>query len=817
MSPVPGTRIGPYEIIEAIGAGGMGEVYRATDTKLKRQVAIKILPPGLAGSPDRLARFQSEAEALASLNHPHIAAIYGLEDADGVTALIMELVEGEDLARRMARGPVLLDEVLLIANQLAEALEAAHGQGIIHRDIKPENIIVRRHGFVKLLDFGLAKIDRAVTDVDAPTRLMTEPGTVVGTVSYMSPEQARGLNVDARTDIFSLGVVLYEMVTARVPFNGSSAGEVVASILSEKEPQPLARYTRGVPAELERIVSKALRKNRDERYQTIRDMRLDLKSLNQEQEFQHKLERFASPQPSRARESGEQIPPESAARSTALARGETGAARPHGRTTVIAFALAALLIMVAGVGAYVHFKRADAGAITSVAVLPFINATDNSDVEYLSDGLTDSLISSLSQLPKLSVKSRSSVFRYKGTHAPLKEVGNALNVDAMLNGRVVQRGDDVTLHIELVDVNTETAVWSGDYHRSMTDLVSLPAEIARDVSTKLRLKLSGTDEQRLAKNYTTNAEAYRAYLQGRFYSNQSTEIGLKKGTEYFNQAIAIDPNYALAWAGLAYGYWGDSDIHVAPGDVMPKAKQAATKAIAIDDTLAEGHAALAIVLTAYDWDWAGAEKEFRRAIDLNPDYPTVHAHYGWYLSLMGRTEEAIAESKRAIELDPLSTEYNHNLGLAYYRAHQFDRAVVQYRKTLELDPNDWITRTNLGWAFIGEGRFAAALNELRSARQIDDNHYVLAAVGQAYALSGNRGEALKAIEQMNGWSKQRYVSPHSVALVYAGLDEKDLAFKWLAKALEVRSEHLGWLKVDPRVDSLRSDPRFTALVRRIGL
>jgi len=351
----------------------------------------------------------------------------------------------------------------------------------------------------------------------------------------------------------------------------------------------------------------------------------------------------------------------------------------------------------------------------------------------------------------------------------------------------------------------------------MTNLVSLPGEIAHEVSSKLRLKLSGTEEQKLTKNYTQNAAAYQAYLKGRFYSAKSTESGLKKGIEYFSQAIEMDPNYALAWAGLANGYWEDSDIHVAPDDVMPKAKKAARQAIALDDTLAEAHSSLAIALTAYDWDWPNAEIEFRRAIELNPDYATAHAYYGWYLSLMGRTEAAITESKRAVELDPVSTEYNYQLALALYRGRRSDEAVAQFRKTLEQDPNSWITRTNLGWALINQGKFTEAITEVDQARKIDDNHYVLAALGQAYALSGNRSEALKAIDQMKEWSRQRYISPHSVALIYVGLGEKDLAFEWLDAAIKVRSEHLGWLKVDPRVDPLRSDPRFADLLRRVGL
>jgi serine/threonine protein kinase/Tfp pilus assembly protein PilF len=782
----------------------MGEVYLAQDTTLDRKVALKILPLGLASNQDRMRRFAQEAKAASALNHPHIVTIYEIGTSGDSPFIVTEFIDGETLRQQIGAGLKLTD-ILEIVIQACSALSAAHAAGIIHRDIKPENIMVRRDGFVKLLDFGLAKLAGVGPDIRVETRTMfaTDPGLVVGTAVYMSPEQARGLDVDARTDIFSLGDVLYEMVAGRRPFDGSTSNEVMASILSETEPQPLARYSRDTPAELERIVSKALRKNRDERYQTIKDMLLDLKSLKQELEFEKKLERA---------DSGTRLP--SAARAAGGERGPASLLELNPRRIV--FAVAALLL-IAAAGAYLYFTRARSGPINSVAVLPFVNGSGNGDVEYLSDGLTESLITSLSQLPRLSVKARSSVFRYKGKDAQPKQVGRELGVQAIVNGRVVQRGDDLTLHIELVDADSETALWSADYKRTMANIVSLPAEIAHDVSSKLRLTLSGSDEQKLAKNYTRNTDAYQAYLRGRFYTAASTESGLKKSIEYFNQAIAIDPDYALAWAGLAEAYWGDSDIHAAPRDVMPKAKQAAMKAIAIDDTLAEAHSALAIELAAYDWDWPQAEHEFKRAIALNPQYATAHAHYGWYLSLMGRTEAAIAESQRAVELDPLSTEYNHNLGLTFFRGRRLDQAVAQFRKTAELDPGDWITRTNIGWVLISQGKLTEAFTELHAARQMDDNHYVLAALGRAHALSGNRSDALEAIAQMKEWSHDRYVSPHSVALVYAGLGENDQAFEWLEKALVVRSEHLGWLKVDPRMDPLRADPRFDAIVRRVGL
>ena len=818
----PGTKLGRYEVRYQIGAGGMGEVYLAYDTQLERTVALKILPESVAADQTRLQRFVQEAKSASALNHPNILTVFEIGQADSIHFIASEYIDGETLRHHLSRSQMTLNEGLDICIQVTTALATAHKAGIIHRDIKPENIMIRRDGIVKVLDFGLAKLtahESSDLDGEAATKaiIKTDPGTVVGTALYMSPEQARGTEMDARSDLFSMGVVLYEMVAGCLPFAGSTSSEVLASLLSEKEPQPLARYSREVPAELERVVMKALRKNRDERYQTIKDMLLDLQSLKQQLEFERKLERSAqkSQNPAVTGEWAEaQTVRQSPPRPTAGERGPRSAIKLNQRSVVIA--VAAILIITAGIGSYFYFAHRD-GSIHSIAVLPFVNASDNSEVEYLSDGLTESLITSLSQLPKLSVKAHSSVFRYKGKEVTPQQVGRELNVQAILSGRVVQRGNDLGLHIELVDVDTETALWSGDFNRSMTNLVSLPGEIAHEVSSKLRLKLSGTDEQKLAKNYTQNAEAYQAYLKGRFYSAKSTESGLKKGIEYFSQAIAIDPNYALAWAGLANGYWQDSDIHVAPDDVMPKARKAAMEAIALDDTLAEAHSSLAIALTAYDWDWPNAEIEFRRAIELNPDYPTAHAYYGWYLSLMGRTEEAITESKRAIELDPLSTEYNYQLGLALYRGRRPDEAVTQFRKTLEQDPNSWIARTHFGWTLISQGKFTEAITELNKARKIDDNHYVLSALGQAYALSGNRSEALKAIEQMKEWSEQRYVSPHSVALIYIGLGEKDRAFEWLDEAIKVRSEYMGWLKVDPKVDPLRSDPRFDDLLRRVGL
>ena len=821
----PGTTLGRYEIRSQIGEGGMGEVFLARDTQLDRTVALKILPEPVAADQTRLQRFIQEAKSASALNHPNILTVYEIGQAAAVHFIATEFVEGKTLRQHLSKGPMSLSEILDICVQVTSALSAAHEANIIHRDVKPENIMIRRDGIVKVLDFGLAKLaapEPAAINPEASTRaiIKTDPGTVVGTASYMSPEQARGIPVDVRTDIFSTGVVLYEMVAGCLPFTGSTSSEVMSSILSEKEPQPLARYSREVPTELERVASKALRKNRDERYQTIKDFVLDLKSLKQELEFAAKLERSTSPEIREASDATKATAPDPSDRAvqTATTHDMTKPLKTRQRSMWLTLtALVAVVAAAAFFGYSRYVGRGSGSTIRSIAVLPFANADGNPDAEYLSEGISESLINSLSKLPGVKVIARSSSFRYKGKEADPQEVARALGVESILTGRVVHRGDNLLISAELVNASDKTQIWGDQYNRKLADILTVQDEIAKRISETLRLRLSGEQQQRLTKRYSDNVEAYQDYLKGRFYSAKSTESGLKKSIEYFNQAIEKDPNYALAWAGLANGYWEDSDIHISPHDAMPKAKQAALKALAIDNTLAEAHGALAIELTAYDWDWANAEKEFKRAIELNPDYPTAHAQYGWYLSLMGRSEAAIAELKRATELDPLSTNANGILGLAYGWARRNDEAVAQLQKTLELAPEAWLEMTYLGWVHIGEGKFSEAITVLQRAKQIDANQYVLGALGESYALSGNRTEAVAVLAQLKEMSKERYVSPHCIAMIYAGLGDKDQAFEWLNKAFEARSEHLTWLKVDARMNPLRSDPRFAEMMRRVGL
>ena len=819
MTLPAGTQLGRYEIRSKIGEGGMGEVYLAQDTELARTVAIKILPETLASDPQRLQRFIQEARAASALNHPNILTVYEIGQTRSIHFIASEHIEGETLRLHLPSAKSL-NEVLDICVQVATALAAAHRAGIVHRDIKPDNIMVRHDGIAKVLDFGLAKLtarESTTFDSQAPTRFKTDPGTVVGTVTYMSPEQARGKPVDARTDVFSLGVVIYEMVTGCLPFAGQTSSEVLAAILSDKEPQPLARYSREVPAELERIVSKALRKNMNERYQTIKDMLLDLQTLKQELEFERKLERSVPPKSKSGANTEPQTRAETvveAAHPTITASGSASTIQLNRRTVLVA--VASLLIISLGVGAYFYFTRARAGALTSIAVLPFVNDSNNPDAEYLSDGISESLINSLSQLRGLKVIARSSSFNYKGKEIQPQEVARVLGVEAILTGRVTQRGDNLLISVELMDARDKTQVWGEQYNRKATDLLAVQSDIAREIASTLRLKLTNAEQQQLAKRETVNPQAYELLLKARFYNVKGGTDNQKKAIEFYQQAIAVDPKYAIAYAELSGSYWGlVLDSILDPKEGMPKAEETAQTALTLDESLAEAHLALAGIKRTV-WDWAAAEREYQRAVQLNPNLAGAHHWYATFLSLMGRHDQAIAEIRRARELDPLSLSVNLGVGVRLSFARQYDQAIEALKKTLELDQNYAPAHIHLGYNYALKGMYQEAIAEYQKFIKLSgDDTSVQVSLGMAYASAGEREKAQAILKRLQ--TTKEYVSPGELAALYAALGEREQAFASLEKAYAVRDPQLQYLGVDRSFDPLRSDPRFADLVRRVGL
>jgi TolB-like protein/Flp pilus assembly protein TadD len=647
-------------------------------------------------------------------------------------------------------------------------------------------------------------------------------GTVMGTAQYMSPEQARGLKVDARTDIFSLGVVLYEMLAGRAPFLGATTADII-SVLLQKEPQPLSTLAPDVPAELQHIVSKAMRKDRDERYQTIKSLLIDLTTLKQELEFAAKLERSAPPdtQDAIAQKSAIAETQAVTARATSSVEYIVNHIAKHRGLAAVA---AVLLLAAVAFGYWLYNRRgSNLGQIESIAVLPFVNASGNTEVEYLSDGMTDMLITSLSQLPKLSVKARSSVFRYKGKDASPQQVGKELNVQAILTGRLVQHGNDLTLHIELVDPKTETALWSGDYNRSITNLVSLQGEIARDVSEKLRLRLTSTEQQRLTKRGTENAEAYRAYLKGIFYWNKGLAPGFERSHEYFQQAVDLDPTYAQAYAGLGHYYAFASTVGLLPpNENWPKAEAAANKALALDDTRAETYNLLAAIKLYYYRDWPAAERYFRRGIELDPNSAEIHIHYAMCLTLFGRNEEALVEARRSVELEPLLPRLDYFWGRSFFFMRQYDRAIDQFRKTLELDPNYVTAHEDLGDAYEKKGMQREAIAAWAKALTLRGEEQQASMLERTYAASGfeaaARALAKQQLEKLNERMKRgEYVPAAEYVTAYTRMGDKEQAFGWLDKAVQERNGFVFIVKVDPIYDRLRDDPRFQDLIRRVGL
>ena len=835
VKTVLGQSIGRYKILTALGTGGMGEVYLAYDTRLGRKIALKLLSTHFTTDKDRLLRFEQEAHAASTLSHPNICMIHEVgETEDARHFIAMEYIDGVTLRQHMTEARMKLSEVLDVAVQVASGLAASHAVGVVHRDIKPENIMLRHDGYVKVLDFGLAKLtEQPASDVTTPAgvRVSTDIGVVMGTSGYMSPEQTRGLPVDARTDIWSMGVVLYEMITGGAPFEGATKSDVIASVLG-REPSLLISRLPEVPAELQRIVSKALRKEREERYEVVKDMLLDLKSLKQELEFEARLQRPAQPEASSdeignaeviveaAHNVGTQTKEMQTARSTLSTNAEESTLQPRNSLHGVALIGLSLAILVV-ISSAVYLLAIRGEAIDSIAVLPFVNVNGNPDMEYLSDGITDSLINSLSQVPRLRMIARSSVFRYKGKEVDPQTVGRELSVRAILLGRVAQHGDNLSISAELVDARDNSRIWGEQYSRRLSDILQVQEEISREISDKLRLKLTGEEQKLVAKRYTENVQAYQLYLKGRFYSNKRNEESLKRGVDYFQQAIEKDPNYALAYSGLADSYSGIAAVFISampPREAMLKMKLAAQKAVELDDTLAEAHTSLGELKFRGDRDWSGAEREFKRALALNPNYTRAHDEYTQYLVAMGRFEESFAEAKRAQALDPVSPRTYAELGFAYYFAGRYDQAIEEYQRALELDPNFLNAHWLLGFAYANKSMFEQARAESLKAVELSGHGPgALGGLGYVYATLGRRDEAQQVIVELKELAERRYVSPYSLAAIYGRLGDKDAAFEWLEKAYSDGAYGILFLKFAPEWDGLRSEPRFQDVMRRVGL
>ena len=786
-----GSTLGHFRITDKLGEGGMGEVYLATDTRLDRRVALKVLPEEVASDPDRRGRFEAEARAASAINHPNITAIYDVGETDGIHYIVMEHIDGEDLGARMASGSLDEIEIVRIGRRVAEALAEAHAAGITHRDIKPANIMLTAGGQVKVLDFGLAKLRAdGVDPLDeaAPTQTITQPGMVMGTVRYMSPEQALGKSLDARSDLFSLGIVLYELATGRAPFVGETSAETITKI-SRDEPAPVRSLNDGLSAELERIIRKCLEKDPDRRYQGARDLAVDLRNL------------------ARDGDSG--------------ATGQVEAPRSRPTWPAAVAVAAAVVIVIVGFVLVLGQSGSSDRVVESIAVLPFENATGDEEIGYLCDGLSEGLINSLARIPNLRVISRRSSWIFKDSVDDLRTIGERLGVEALVVGRMSTRGDNLAVSAELVDVRDSRQLWGGRYTRTDNDVLGIEEELATTIAETLNIELSGETAGELARRFEVDPEAHRLYLLGRrFAVGSATEMA--KSVDYFQRAIEADPDYALPWAGLADVYITQAHHGaVSREEATEKAREAVARALEIDDGLPEALAASAEIKYLFEWDWVGAEEDLTRALEANQGSDFAHKSFAYYLSAVGRFDEAIEQARICKRLDPLSPNAFHLEAFALMGKREFDRAAVEFRAALDLNPNWTWGYIKLAKTYADGGRCEDAFATATAAEaQLHGGGTPLARswLGYTYALCGDAARTEESLAILDAWAAERYVDPVVYGIVYAGMGDTDRLLAELGRSIDDHSINGVYLPVIPAyyAPGLEHDPRFLELMDRLG-
>lgn len=798
-----GRRIGHYEILSELGRGGMGAVYLAEDVQLKRKAAIKMLPADFAAQAPRVSRFQQEARTVSTLNHPNILTIYEVGYVESTHFIATEFIDGVTLRQYMVDAPLNLTVALDVSVQVGTALAAAHFAGIVHRDIKPENIMIRRDGLVKVLDFGIAKLiaQTAAAAVDGEQEIKklneTQQYFLLGTPKYISPEQVRGHPVDARTDVWSLGMVLYEMVAGRSPYEGKTGGEIITLMLDGKPPPPPPPLTPSEAAEssteLNRIVSKCLEPDREERYQSVQEFLSDISKLKRE------IDPGATVETKKAERN---LP------ATGLS------------LALVALATAAIITLLVYIPAFRGLPVTPAPEVKSLAVLPLENAGDNSIPDYLADGLTEALTNELAQVGSLRVISHTSAMRYNSQQRSLLQIARELNVDTVVEGKILRSGEQIRIAVTLTYIPTGLQLWSDSFEGDLRDILALQQEVARDITGKISIKLTPQEQARLSNARSVNPEALDAYLKGRYHLNKRNEKEIKTAIAYFEEAIDKDSGFALSYAFLADAYFALGTVIVSalpPTEALAKGEAAALKAVELDETLAEARTALAVI-KLYKWEWLAAEQEFKKALELNPNYAPTHSWYAIYFAARGRVGESIARMYRAREIDPLSLHIGQNVGWMLHYARQYDEEIEQYRQTLEQDPNFLFARRRLAGAYLAKGMFDEAIAEFeRVIASSDRNPATLGALAQAYGRAGRKEKAREILRELLEMRKREYVNPYSIAMVYVGLGERDPAFKWLEKAYDERSYAMVFLKVTRDLEPFQNDPRMTNILRRIGL